>query len=88
MENAIRMNDTEVMRKQKVMFPTVSRRAFPDGKRLGSTRLTARFVTMRVIFDMGSNTASAMVVKRDSDPDEMAPYNCNPASNRFAAKDP
>ena len=55
------------------MFPTVSRRALPDGNRLGSTCFTARLVTISVTFDIGSKIASAMVVKRESEPDDTAP---------------
>ena len=69
----MRMNDTDVIRKQKTMLPTVSRRALPDGKRLGSTRFTARLVTIKVMLDIGSKMASAMVVNKESDPEEIAP---------------
>ena len=72
-EKAMRMKDTEDIRKQKTMFPTVSRRALPDGKRLGSTCFTARLVTIRVTLDMGSKIASAIVVNRESEPDVTAP---------------
>ncbi len=66
------MSETAVMRKQKTMLPTVSRRALPEGKRAGSTRRTARFVRISVRLDMGSKMASAMVVKSEREPDEMA----------------
>ena len=36
------------MRKQKAMLPEVSMRALPDGKRRGSTRLTARLQRINV----------------------------------------
>lgn len=36
-ENAMRINETAVMRKQKTMFPAVSIRALPAGKRCGLT---------------------------------------------------
>ena len=67
------MKETAVMRKQKTMLPAVSILAFPEGKRRGSTRLTARLDAMRVTLDKGSKMASAMVVKREREPpDEMA----------------
>lgn len=72
-ENAIRISETEVMRKQKTMLPTVSRRALPEGNRAGSTRLMARLVMIKVTLDMGSKMASAMVVKSDRELDVMAP---------------
>ena len=64
------MKETAVMRKQKTMFPAVSIRALPEGKRRGSTRLTARLHTMRVTLDMGSKMASAIVVKSEREPPE------------------
>src|SRR6266487_3070356 len=70
-EKEIRMKETAVIMKQKVILPTVSRRALPEGKRRGSTWETARLVTMRVTFERGSKMASAIVVKRDSDPDDI-----------------
>ena len=61
------IQETEVMRKQKTMFPAVSMRAFPDGKRRASTRFTARLEMMSVMLERGSKIASAMVVKRESE---------------------
>lgn len=72
-ESTMMMLETAVMRKQKTMLPAVSMRAFPDGNRQGSTVLTARAQTIRVMLDIGSKIASAMVVKRDKEPEEMAP---------------
>ena len=66
-ENAMRMNDTAVIRKQKQMFPAVSMRALPAGNLRGSTRWTALWQSSRVRFERGSKTESAMVVKRDRD---------------------
>lgn len=48
MDSTIRIHDTVVIRKQKVMLPAVSSRALPEGKRLASTLLTARLQRMRV----------------------------------------
>ncbi len=53
--------------------PTVSRRALPEGKRLGSTRFTARLVKINVTFDIGSKIESAIVVNKDREPEERAP---------------
>ena len=61
------IQDTADMRKQKTMLPTVSMRAFPEGKRRGSTRLTAWWHAMSVTFDIGSKIASAMVVNKESE---------------------
>lgn len=69
-DSTMMMKDTEVIRKQKTMLPAVSMRALPEGKRRGSTRLTARLQTMRVTLDMGSKMASAMVVNKERDPPE------------------
>ena len=67
------MKETAVMRKQKTMLPAVSMRALPEGKRRGSTRLTARWQIIRVMLDNGSKIASAIVVKRErEEPAEMA----------------
>jgi hypothetical protein len=66
------MRETEVMRKQKTMFPAVSIRAFPEGNLLPSTRFTARRDTIRVMLDRGSKRASAMVVNSESDLDDAA----------------
>jgi len=52
-EKAIRIKETEAMRKQKAMLPTVSRRALPEGNRFGSTRLTARLARIKVTLDIG-----------------------------------
>lgn len=71
-ERTIRRKDTAVIRKQNTIFPAVSILAFPEGNRRGSTFLTARLQAISVMFDMGSNIASAMVVNRESDPDEKA----------------
>lgn len=71
-ERTIRRKDTAVIRKQKTMFPAVSILAFPEGNLRGSTFLTARLQTMSVTFDMGSKIASAIVVNRESEPDEVA----------------
>ena len=72
-EKAMSMKETEVMRKQKTMFPAVSIRAFPEGNFRGSTLWTARLHAMRVMLDSGSKMASAMVVKRDKEPEAVAP---------------
>ena len=88
MEKAIRMNDTMVIRKQKTMLLTVSSRALPDGKWFRSTRFTARFDTINVTLDIGSKMASAIVVNRESDPEEIAPQSWRPASATLAAKEP
>ena len=61
------IQETADMRKQKTMFPAVSIRALPEGNRRGSTFLTARLQTMRVMLDMGSKTASAIVVNKESE---------------------
>lgn len=61
------IHETAVIMKQNTMLPAVSMRAFPDGKRRGSTDFTARLEMMRVILDRGSKIASAMVVKRESE---------------------
>ena len=67
------IQETAVMRKQKTMFPAVSIRALPEGNLRGSTRLTARLQTIRVMLDRGSKMASAMVVNKESeDPADMA----------------
>jgi len=68
----IRISETAVMRKQKAMFPAVSMRALPEGKRLGSTWFTARLQRISVKLLIGSKIASAMVVKSDKDPEAMA----------------
>ena len=73
MEKAIKINETAVIRKQKTIFPAVSIRAFPAGYFLASTVATALLLKISVTFDIGSNIASAMVVKRDSEPEETAP---------------
>lgn len=80
--------ETAVIRKQNMMLPTVSIRAFPEGNRRESTLRTARLHTIRVIFERGSKTASTMVVKRDREPEETAPKICSAARRRFAAKEP
>src|SRR5436190_16488224 len=72
-EKAIKTSDTAVIRKQKAMLPAVSIRAFPAGNFRGSTRWTALWQRRSVRFDIGSKMASAMVVRRDNDPDAMAP---------------
>ena len=56
-----------VIRKQKTMFPAISMRALLERNLRGSTLLTARLQTIRVIFDMGSEMASAMMVNRKSE---------------------
>ena len=67
------IQETAVIRKQNTMFPAVSIRALPEGNLRGSTLLTARLQTMRVMLDMGSKMASAMVVNKESElPAEMA----------------
>lgn len=65
----MRIIDTAVIMKQKTILPAVSMRAFPEGKRRGSTFLTARLQAIRVRLDMGSKIASAMVVKREREPE-------------------
>ncbi len=82
------MNDNEHMMKQKTMLPAVSMRAFPEGNFRGSTRFTARWDRINVMFDNGSKMASAMVVNNDNEPEEAAAYSCNPANTTFAAKLP
>lgn len=72
MERTMRMKDTDVMRKQNTILPAVSIRAFPEGKRRGSTVLMARWHVISVMLDKGSKIASAMVVKRDNEPDDTA----------------
>ena len=47
-DSTIRMSETAVIRKQKVMLPAVSMRALPEGKDLESTELTARLERIRV----------------------------------------
>jgi len=69
----MRMNETVVIMKQKTIFPVVSKRALPEGKRFGSTLLTARLVRIRVMFDIGSKIESAMVVIKESEPEVTAP---------------
>ena len=59
------IQETAVMRKQKTIFPAVSIRALPEGNLRGSTLLTARLQTMRVMLDKGSKMASAMVVNKE-----------------------
>lgn len=68
------MNETEVMRKQNTIFPAVSIRAFPEGNRRGSTFFTARLQTISVTLDSGSKTASAMVVNKESEREDVAAY--------------
>lgn len=69
----MRINDTAIMRKQKEMLPAFSMRAFPEGNRLGSTRLTARAHRMSVRLLSGSKIESAIVVNSASEPDATAP---------------
>ena len=72
-ESTMMMKETDVMRKQKTMLPTVSIRALPEGKRRGSTCWMAWWQIIRVMLDRGSKMASAMVVKREREvPAEMA----------------
>lgn len=69
----IRMSETDIMRKQNTILPAVSRRALPEGNRLASTLLTARWDTMRRRLERGSKTESAMVANNDRDPEATAP---------------
>src|SRR5271155_611219 len=87
-EKAIKMNDTAVIKKQKTMLPAVSIRAFPAGYFRASTVATALLLRRSVKFDSGSKIASAMVVNRESDPDEMAPYSCRMARRTLATNEP
>lgn len=88
MEKAIMIKDTAVIKKQKQMFPAVSMRALPAGNLRGSTFVTALLDNKRVMFDMGSKMASAIVVKRDSEPEDTAPYTCTIDKMTLAAKLP
>lgn len=69
----IRMNETAIMRKQKTMLAAVSRRALPEGNRLASTLLIARWDTIKTRLERGSKIASAIVANSDSDPEAIAP---------------
>jgi hypothetical protein len=69
----MRINETEIIKKQNEMLPAFSMRALPDGNRLGSTRLTARLQRMSVRLLSGSKMESAIVVKSASEPEAMAP---------------
>lgn len=69
----IRINETEIIKKQKEMLPAFSMRALPEGKRLGSTLLTARAHRMSVKLLKGSKIESAMVVNSANEPEATAP---------------
>lgn len=56
---AIKIQETQIMRKAKAMFPAVSRRALPEGNRSESTLFTARWETKRRMLAMGSKMESA-----------------------------
>jgi hypothetical protein len=64
--------ETVIIRKQKKILPAVSIRAFPDGNLRPSTRFTARLQRIRVRFDRGSKSESAIVVNSESDFDDAA----------------
>src|SRR5436305_15329786 len=86
-ENAIRINETAVIRKQNTMLPAVSMRALPAGYFLASTFATALLLRIRVIFDTGSKMASAMDVKSERDLHDTAPYIWIIARMTFATKE-
>lgn len=69
----MRIRETDIIKKQNEMLPAFSMRAFPDGNRLGSTRLTARLHRMSVRLLSGSKMESAIVVKSASEPEATAP---------------
>jgi hypothetical protein len=62
------------MMKQKVIFLIVLIRVLLLRNRFRSTLLIARLLIINIIFDIRSKTKSAMVVKSESNLDEMAPY--------------
>lgn len=69
----MRIKETAIIRKQNEMLPAFSIRAFPEGNRLGSTRLTALAHRMRVKLLRGSKMESAIVVNSASEPEATAP---------------
>jgi hypothetical protein len=71
-DSTIMTTDTVIMSAQKHRFPAVSMRALPEGNFLPSTFATARWHIINVKFDSGSKRESAIVVKRDSDFDDIA----------------